>query len=185
MSPSTTREKRVSAPTRSNLLAGRNVPHNLQPGAVESAADSPAVIFDKARVRRAELDLDYDGAVTPREAWALLLAHAALLVDVRTAEEYKFVGHVPGSVNVPWHGTQRDALARFFEALRPHVAAARPLLLMCRSGVRSHAAANAAHARGVKKVYNVLEGFEGQIDHRRQRGHIDGWRYHGLPWVQD
>ncbi|MDL1863015.1 rhodanese-like domain-containing protein [Betaproteobacteria bacterium PRO7] len=178
-------ENELNAPIRSNPAARRTGAEGLRPGESETAADSPDVIFDTATVRRAELDLDYDGAVTPREAWALVQARAAVLIDVRTAEEFKFVGRVPGAVNVPWHGTERGALARFFEGLRPYVLAARPLLLICRSGVRSHAAANAVHAKGIKRVYNVLEGFEGQIDQRRQRGHVDGWRYHGLPWVQD
>jgi hypothetical protein len=31
----------------------------------------------------------------------------------------------------------------------------------------------------------VLEGFEGQIDAKRQRGKINGWRFAGLPWMQD
>lgn len=175
----------MNAPIRSNPAARHTGAEGLRPAESEAAADSPDVIFDTATVRRAELDLDYDGAVTPREAWALVQARAAVLIDVRTAEEFKFVGRVPGAVNVPWHGTERGALARFFEGLRPYVLAARPLLLICRSGVRSHAAANAVHAKGIKRVYNVLEGFEGQIDQRRQRGHVDGWRYHGLPWVQD
>lgn len=178
-------ENDLNAPIRSGPTGTRADVQGLQRGAPDTAADSPTVIFDTATVRRAELDLDYDGAVTPREAWALVQARAALLIDVRTAEEFKFVGHVPGSVNVPWQGTERAVLARFFDALRPYVLAARPLLLLCRSGVRSHAAANAMHAKGIKRVYNVLEGFEGQIDQRRQRGRIDGWRYHGLPWVQD
>ena len=32
---------------------------------------------------------------------------------------------------------------------------------------------------------NVLEGFEGELDAAQQRGGQDGWRFHGLPWVQD
>lgn len=175
----------MNAPIRSSFAAPRTETQRLRREAAETAADSPEVIFDTATIRRAELELDYDGAVTPREAWVLVQARAAVLIDVRTVEEFKFVGRVPGAVNVPWLGTERGALARFFEGLRPHIAAARPLLLICRSGVRSHAAANALHAKGIQRVYNVLEGFEGQIDHRRQRGRIDGWRYHGLPWEQD
>ncbi|MDH5208543.1 MAG: rhodanese-like domain-containing protein, partial [Burkholderiaceae bacterium] len=38
---------------------------------------------------------------------------------------------------------------------------------------------------GYARVYNVLEGFEGQRNHSRRRGEIDGWRHRGLPWVQD
>jgi rhodanese-related sulfurtransferase len=60
-----------------------------------------------------------------------------------------------------------------------------PLLLLCRSAVRSHAAARAATAAGFTRVYNVLEGFEGQRTIDGRRGEIDGWRRQGLPWVQD
>ena len=38
---------------------------------------------------------------------------------------------------------------------------------------------------GFTQVFNVLEGFEGEIDALQQRGHGDGWRFHHLPWVQD
>jgi len=51
--------------------------------------------------------------------------------------------------------------------------------------VRSDDAALAAVESGFKRVYNVLEGFEGQIDVTQQRGKINGWRRAGLPWIQD
>lgn len=142
-------------------------------------------VFDLARVRRAELGLDYAGAVTPGEAWQLFQARAAVLVDVRTAPEFKFVGFVPGSENVEWHGKDEGPRAKFIDELREIADEDRPVLLLCRSGVRSHAAASAATAAGFTRVYNVLEGFEGQIDARRQRGHVNGWRHAGLPWMQD
>ncbi|MDR2331320.1 MAG: rhodanese-like domain-containing protein, partial [Comamonas sp.] len=58
-------------------------------------------------------------------------------------------------------------------------------LLLCRSGKRSVLAAQAAEAAGFRHVFNVQEGFEGELDAQQQRGHGDGWRYHQLPWVQD
>jgi rhodanese-related sulfurtransferase len=149
------------------------------------SAPSPGDVFDLARVRRAELGLTYAGAVTPPEAWALMQARAATLVDVRTAPEFKFVGHVPGTVNVEWQGKDEAPLAKFIAGLRGNVAAGTTVLLICRSGVRSHAAAAVAAAAGFERVYNVLEGFEGQIDATHQRGKINGWRHAGLPWVQD
>jgi len=142
-------------------------------------------VFDLARIRRNDLSLDYAGAVTPPEAWQLVQRGAATLIDVRTAPEFKFVGHVPGSTNVEWHG--KDAVPRheFLRALREAVKADTPVLLICRSGVRSHAAASVATAAGFERVYNVLDGFEGQIDTTRQRGKVNGWRHAGLPWEQD
>ena len=157
----------------------------LQDQATANADLAAAVIFDRAAVRRVELDLPYAGAVTPPEAWALLRQGAAQLVDVRTAPEFKFVGRVPDTANVEWHGNDPVPRQRFVAALNQVAADARPLLLICRSGVRSHAAAAAATAAGFRTVYNVLEGFEGQIDERQQRGRINGWRRHELPWVQD
>ena len=43
----------------------------------------------------------------------------------------------------------------------------------------------AAAAAGFRHVFNVLEGFEGEIDAQQHRGGGDGWRFHNLPWVQD
>jgi len=59
------------------------------------------------------------------------------------------------------------------------------ILLLCRSGKRSAAAAEAATAAGFKNVFNVREGFEGDLDENQQRGASGGWRQRGLPWVQD
>jgi len=59
------------------------------------------------------------------------------------------------------------------------------VLLLCRSGKRSALAAEAATKAGFAHVFNVLEGFEGELNEARQRGTGDGWRFRGLPWVQD
>jgi rhodanese-related sulfurtransferase len=59
------------------------------------------------------------------------------------------------------------------------------LLLLCRSGKRSAAAAEVLAKAGYANAYNVLEGFEGEIDAQQHRGAGDGWRFRGLPWVQD
>ena len=59
----------------------------------------------------------------------------------------------------------------------------RPIVFLCRSGVRSVAAANAATAAGLGPAYNVLEGFEGDVGADGHRGH-SGWRAAGLPWRQ-
>jgi rhodanese-related sulfurtransferase len=153
--------------------------------ATEPGHVSAEALFDRAAVRRVQLDLPYAGAVTPPEAWQLFRQGAAQVVDVRTAAEFKFVGHVPGTANVEWHGRDDAPREAFLRALAVVASGEVPLLLICRSGVRSHAAAHAAFNAGHAGVYNVLEGFEGQIDHRRQRGHVNGWRFHGLPWEQD
>ncbi|MBE0547687.1 MAG: rhodanese-like domain-containing protein [Rubrivivax sp.] len=111
----------------------------------------------------------------------------ALLVDVRSTEERHFVGQVPGSVHVTWDtGTALTRKPRFDKKLEAKVGGKhRLVLLLCRSGKRSALAAEAAARAGFTQVFNILEGFEGDHDGALQRGHFNGWRFHGLPWTQD
>ena len=146
--------------------------------------------LQEAATRAAAEGLPYAGSVTPRQAWQLVSQGLALLVDVRTAEERKFVGHVPGSAHVPWAtGTALARNPRFVRELEAKLAKDggkdAVVLLLCRSGKRSVLAAEAAAAAGFRHVFNVLEGFEGEIDAQQHRGGGDGWRFHNLPWVQD
>lgn len=142
-------------------------------------------VLSRARARLDPAEGAYAGAVTPPEAWALAGAGVARIVDVRTAAEYRYVGHVPESTHLEWHGAEPTHVERFLADLRKVAAPDEVLLLLCRSGVRSHHAGNAAARAGYDRVFNVLEGFEGQRNHAQQRGFVDGWRRHGLPWVQD
>ena len=130
--------------------------------------------------------LPYAGGIPPELAWSLVSAGEARLVDVRSAEERKFVGHVPESLHVPWAtGTSLTRNPRFVRELEAKVGKEARVLLLCRSGKRSALAAEAAAKAGFTQVFNVLEGFEGEIDAQQHRGGQDGWRFHGLPWVQD
>lgn len=151
--------------------------------ALQRDAFQPESVFERAAQRGAALELNYTGAVTPPEAWALAQTQAAVLVDVRTEEELKQIGRVPGAVHVEWLGPAGQA--QFLAALQARVAPNKPILFLCRSAVRSHHAATLATAAGFAAAYNVLEGFEGQLDAQQQRGRFDGWRHHGLPWIQD
>jgi rhodanese-related sulfurtransferase len=130
--------------------------------------------------------LPYAGAVPPQLAWELFSAGEVVLVDVRTTEERKFVGHVPGSQHVAWAtGTALTRNPRFVRELEVKVGKNATILLLCRSGKRSALAAQAAATAGFTRVFNILEGFEGEIDADKHRGGKDGWRFHNLPWVQD
>jgi rhodanese-related sulfurtransferase len=170
-----------------SALAGySHQPQNVAARTVPPAApaEDAATILAAARERGA--GLPFAGGVTPEEAWALFSNGSAQLVDVRTAEERKFVGHVPDSLHVAWMtGTAMLRNPRFTRELESKVAKDKVVLLLCRSGKRSAAAAEAATKAGFTQVFNVLEGFEGDIDVHRQRGHSNGWRLHNLPWVQD
>lgn len=155
---------------------------------VAIAEVSPVVApsLERARQRARSEGTAYAGGVSPPEAWALVQAGAAVLIDVRSGEERKFVGQVPGSVHVAWAtGTSLTRNPRFARELEAKVRKDEPVLLLCRSGKRSALAAEAAAKAGFTSVFNVLEGFEGEINDALQRGTADGWRFHGLPWVQD
>jgi len=143
-------------------------------------------VLERARRDAQAAGLPYAGSVPPADAWALAQAGAAVLVDVRSAEERKFVGQVPGSVHVAWAtGTSLTRNPRFARELEAKVPKNAVLLLLCRSGKRSALAAEAATKAGFASAFNVLEGFEGEINAAQQRGAADGWRFRGLPWIQD
>ncbi len=130
--------------------------------------------------------LPYAGGVSPQKAWELFSSGAAVLVDVRSPEERKFVGYVPDSLHVAWaSGTSLNRNPRFVRELEAKTGKDAVVLLLCRSGNRSALAAEAATKAGFTQVYNVLEGFEGELDAQRRRGGQNGWRFHALPWVQE
>lgn len=152
----------------------------------DAEVSAPSSLLAQARERNTAQGLAYAGSLYPPEAWALLQQDAAVLVDVRTAEELTFVGRVPGSLHVAWQsGPTLIKNPRFLRDLKSKVPLDQVLVLLCRSGKRSAAAAAAATAAGFSQVFNVLEGFEGDLDAQQQRGDSGGWRHRGLPWVQD
>jgi rhodanese-related sulfurtransferase len=155
-----------------------------QPASGGSAAEQ---VLAQARQLAAARSLSYAGGVPPRQAWELVSSGAAVLLDVRSAEERKFVGHVPDSQHVAWAtGTALTRNPRFAREVESKFKDKNTvLLLLCRSGKRSAAAAEVLTKAGFSNAFNVLEGFEGEIDAQQHRGVGDGWRFRGLPWVQD
>ncbi len=131
--------------------------------------------------------------VAPRKTWEALQADPnAQLVDVRTDAEWNFVG-VPDlaaaakqAVLLPWQVYPSMARNEAFEAqmTKAGFTAEHKLYFICRSGVRSLAAAEAARAAGFPHVYNVADGFEGPPDQAGHRGTTAGWKASGLPWRQ-
>ena len=137
-----------------------------------------------ARERGQKKGLSYAGALLPAEAHKLMQA-GAKLVDVRTKPETIYVGKVPGSAAVEWQtypGNRENP--EFLAELAALVPKDTPVMFLCRSGARSHAAAEAATRAGWKEAYNILEGFEGDKDGEGHRGTVGGWRKAGLPWTQ-
>jgi rhodanese-related sulfurtransferase len=126
----------------------------------------------------------YAGDILPALAWAWLQAGDAVLVDVRSDAERAWVGYVPGAVALAWKQWPDMAInPGFDEGLKAAVPPGKKAVLLCRSGVRSIAAAKRATELGME-AYNILEGFEGDADAQGQRGHLGGWRFRGLPWQQ-
>lgn len=136
--------------------------------------------------------MTYAGDITPQESWTLLVEQPnAVLVDVRTSAEWKWVG-VPDLtelgrdvVFLEWNHSDGRRNENFVADL---IAAGvtpgqRPVIFLCRSGNRSIPAAEIATAAGIAPAYNMLEGFEGQLDAAGHRG-VTGWRAEGLPWKQ-
>ena len=136
----------------------------------------------------------YAGDIPSALVWQQLADDAeAVLVDVRTNAEWSYVG-VPDlttldrrPLNVSW---------KLFPAMtgnadfRGQLEAAglqpgQPIFFLCRSGVRSRAAARAMTEAGFGPCYNISDGFEGERSEAGQRGTTDGWRHAGLPWIQD
>ncbi len=157
------------------------VPANQRSG-LRQDADAPAAAAPTHEVRPA---VGYAGDITPQTAHRWAQAGRALLVDVRTDAEREWVGFVPDALAVAWKQWPGMAVNPDFDAdMRAAAADGRPLMLLCRSGVRSIAAARRATELGLT-AYNILGGFEGDADAHAQRGHKNGWRHAGLPWRQN
>lgn len=126
----------------------------------------------------------YAGDVSPQLAYEWWKTGQAVLIDVRTDAEREWVGFVPEAIALAWKQWPGMALNPDFDAgIRAAVPPGTKAVLLCRSGVRSIAAAKRASELGIE-AYNILEGFEGDPDDQAHRGRRGGWRYHGLPWRQ-
>lgn len=130
--------------------------------------------------------MSYAGDLSPVDAHTMLLEEPrAVLIDCRTQAEWTFVGvpAIPGTRLVEWTRwpggvPNSDFVAQATEGLESD----QPIVMLCRSGGRSAAAASALTSAGYTKVFNVLEGFEGDVDAQGHRS--GGWRGAGLPWQQ-
>jgi rhodanese-related sulfurtransferase len=147
--------------------------------------NTPDLLLARAQERGRAQGLAYAGAVTPGEAHQLHREGRAVIIDVRTRPEWEYVGHVPDTELIEWrrYGEQAPN-ADFIDELAKHHPRDQPILFLCRSAARSHSAAELAAKNGFSAAFNVLEGFEGTPDEAGQRNKLNGWRFHGLPWVQ-
>ncbi len=118
----------------------------------------------------------------------------AVLIDVRSNMEFLFIGHPMGAINIAWIDEPDWKINEHFAAdVRKlllgglshlqNIGSA-PVVLICRSGKRSLEAGELLLKEGFADVYNVIEGFEGELDDRHQRSTTAGWRFDDLPWEQ-
>ena len=142
-----------------------------------------------------EITVSQVKGLTPKEAYELISREPrAVLIDVRSEMEFLFVGHPVGAVHVPWIDEPDWVInPDFVKHVRQvmlgglsHTGdqSSAPVLLICRSGKRSLEAGEQLVEAGFPEVYNVLEGFEGELDESHHRSSMGGWRFHGLPWAQ-
>jgi rhodanese-related sulfurtransferase len=140
-------------------------------------------------------DGEYAGDVSGQEAWDVLAINPnAILVDVRTKIEWQLIGQPDLSslggepVYLQWvtmEGINADFITELKTALEERGAAAdAPLYFMCQSGGRSKMSAMQCTELGYSQCYNIAEGFEGDLDERRHRNSVSGWKVAGLPWTQ-
>lgn len=134
-------------------------------------------------------------ALSPQQAWQILQQDPrAMLIDIRSSMEFLFVGHPKGAVHVPWidepDWTENPDFVTDIRKLMlgglvcDAEEGCAPVILICRSGKRSHEAGKALLAAGLRNIYHIDEGFEGELDEHHHRSALGGWRFHGLPWEQ-
>lgn len=144
--------------------------------------------------------------VTAKEAYAMwhINKDTVKILDVRTPEEYIFVGHAPMAYNIPIKFLKRvdnkpvlDAEKKkpamelnphFVEEVKKNFKESDTILVHCRSGARSASATNLLADAGFKKVYNIIDGFEGDKIHDENsyfngKRMKNGWKNAGAPWT--
>ncbi len=131
----------------------------------------------------------YKGDLDPHETFQRLQADPnAVLVDVRTQPEWAYVGlpAIERLIRLSWQEYPTMQVNEGFVSQMEEFGLAKDtqIFLICRSGVRSAAAATALTAAGFENCYNVATGFEGDKDADGHRGTVGGWKHAGLPWVQ-
>ncbi|MCW5643792.1 MAG: MBL fold metallo-hydrolase [Rhodoferax sp.] len=168
------RPKRIDEAVPANLTSG--IRHDAE-GQAAAAAATPEPAVKAAQA--------YAGDVSPQLAYDWWQSGDAVLVDVRTDAEREWVGFIPDAVPIAWKQWPGMVMnPQFDQALLSAVPKDKKVVLLCRSGVRSIAAAKRATELGLQ-AYNILEGFEGNPDSDAHRGQLGGWRKHGLPWRQN
>lgn len=136
----------------------------------------------------------YAGDVTPGDAWKILKDQDdAYLVDVRTSAEWHYVGAPDLSsidkelIKIEWRMLPDMAKnMQFLEKLQNFIPEHNSkIFFICRTGGRSMEAAIIATEHGYANCFNIIGGFEGELNNKLHRGLVAGWKAEKLPWRQD
>ena len=143
------------------------------------------------------LSSSYAGDVDPKTAWSILKNYnQSLLVDVRTKAELSYVGYPDLSslkksyINVEQQffpdGNLNENFVKELEGIIKEQYSTKDcyITFLCRSGARSARAAAMMAEHGWINCYNIAYGFEGDPDEFHHRAKVNGWKYEGLPWIQ-
>jgi rhodanese-related sulfurtransferase len=133
--------------------------------------------------------------ISAKDAHQVMLDNPkAIMIDVRSHMEFLFIGHPSGAINIAWIDEPDWIInPRFVAEIRQTILGgmshidsieSAPLILICRSGKRSLEAGELLVKEGFHNIYNVDEGFEGELNDEHKRSSLAGWRYDQLPWEQ-
>jgi rhodanese-related sulfurtransferase len=166
-------------------------------GQTNSESRSPLVKTELPKEKQTTLGL-YVTAQEAHEKWKAA-PEAVKILDVRTTEEYLFVGHPAMAWNIPlmlqtyqWDASKRKLPMKpnpdFVSQVKEVAAPTDTILVMCRSGGRSALAVNQLAEAGFRNVYNIIDGMEGDsVDDPQSVFHEkrmkNGWKNSGLPWT--
>ena len=139
--------------------------------------------------------------LTSKEAYEMWKADPdkIKILDVRTLEEYIYIGHAPMAWNIPvffqshnWDESKKHFSMSpnpdFMKHINEVFKTDDTILVTCRSGGRSAMAVNRLTVEGFKNVYNITDGFEGDTVNDTESVFIgqrmkNGWKNSGLPFT--
>lgn len=130
--------------------------------------------------------------VSTKDAWQKIQQEDSFLLDVRTEAEWDFVGtpvvnaarYIQISfMEYPGMLVNNDFILEFNKKFTGNKQS--NIFCLCRSGARSHKVAEILELQGFTAVYNLIDGFEGEVDSNQQRSNVSGWKFNGLPWRQN
>ena len=137
---------------------------------------------------------------TSIEAYEMWKANPKVkIIDCRIPEEYVFVGHAPMAINIPsmlwtgkWNAEKKEYVlepnAEFEAQVKQKAGVDDVILIMCRSGHRSVASVNRLAKVGFTNVYNIVDGFEGDMvtdedSYSKGKRAKNGWKNSPAPWT--